>query len=62
MDKQKETTDIRIYNVCSKVSNDLTNIAKHHRVERSAFLKMELRKIRDSYPEYMRIEPKNHDC
>jgi hypothetical protein len=50
--------EVRVYGVSSTIADDLSSIASHMSVGRSAFLKMELRKIRDSYPPYMLIPKK----
>lgn len=46
--------EVRIYGVSSIVADELNNIADHMQVSRSSLLKIELRKIRDAHPEYMR--------
>ena len=52
--------EIRITAVNADLINDLNNIAENlgHKTL-NAFLRPELRKIRDSYPEKMRQKPKD---
>lgn len=52
--------EVRIYGASATVVQELTNIAAHAQTSLSSLLKPELRKIRDSYPEYMR-QPKKKE-
>lgn len=56
---RKQIDEIRIQGVQPDVKNDLKAIAKNQGLTLASFLKPELRKIRDSYPDNMRIaDPK----
>lgn len=62
MSKTKDKIEeVRIYGVSANVAEELQNIADHNRITLSSFLKPELRKIRDSYPEYMRHPKKKEN-
>jgi len=55
---KEQISEVRVYGVSTSVATDLENIAGHLRVNRSDLIKIELRKLRDSYPEYMRVPKK----
>jgi hypothetical protein len=60
--KEKSPDHIKlwIYGAPRTLASDLKNIADHKGIARNQFLKSELHKIRDSYPEHMR-KPFNKD-
>jgi hypothetical protein len=53
-----KNNEIRITGVPEQIKEDLKNIAKNSGVDLGQLLKPKLREIRDSYPEYMRVDTK----
>lgn len=52
--------ELRIRNVSPQVMRELDNIAANIGIPESAFIKMELRKVADSYPDHMKQPPKKN--
>lgn len=55
----KETSEIRITNVPRRLYSDLSNIASNAGVNLSAFLKLKLRELADSFPQEVRSKKKD---
>lgn len=53
----KHKNEIRIQNVNNKVFEEINNIAKNQGITLAAFMKPELRKIVDSYPDKLKQPP-----
>lgn len=53
----KHKNEIRIQNVNNKVFEEINNIAENLGVTLAAFMKPELRKIVDSYPDKLKQPP-----
>lgn len=53
-EQSKKKPEVRVRGVAISLNTELANIASHKGLNRNQFLKMELRKLADSFPAYMR--------